>query len=43
MFPARKPSTKRPLPGLRHRLKDNINMDVMEKDSKEWTGFRRLI
>lgn len=41
MFPARKPSTKRPLAGLRHRWKDKINMDVMGKDEKEWTGFRR--
>jgi hypothetical protein len=42
MFLARNPSTKRPLAGLRHRWKGKINMDVMGKDNKEWTGFRRL-
>jgi len=43
MFPARKPSTKRSLAGLRRRWKDKTNMDVMGKDNKEWIGFRRLI
>jgi len=33
MFPARKPSTQKPLAGLRHRWKGKINMDVMGKDN----------